>query len=292
MTKDDPWLLDQEEHKNLQNENKGKAGGTFCPKRNTTLDGDCKVCDEVSRLFNTGEKRDKEIAFQKMSKASFYFNIVLSSNINKGMILEMGKKAGNSILDGINQQNWVDIAHPIANKGREMMITKKQGDAGYPAYQPSPNLEKADWSVPEDVLKARPNLDNIIDILKEGSSDIYKISDLKMDETLRFRILPPWENKDGNKRVAAVVWRHYGGVTQDEVDGKVNMDLSLPQTHKSQDTTKSTSSDTAVWDSNDDESKVSKEKCFGMVNCYDSEDEVCMKCSDFKSCGREVMNKS
>ena len=280
----DPWMLDASESKKIQQEVKGVGGGgIFCPKRNLSIKGTCHACNTVAKLFSSGLPEDREVAIEKMAKATFYMNAVIPSiDPNKSIILEMGKKAGNTILEGINLQGWVDIAHPIEGKGRELRALKHKGDMGFNAYTVSPILEKATWSIKEDILKTLPNLDNIIDILKTGSHEIYKISELEMNQSLIFRLCPPWENGAGNKRVMVVAWRHFGGITQEEVDGLIAVDTSkaakatdapaVAQTTLLDPTTPKPAPSTA------------RTECFGMEAVYEVDSHICTACKDFVAC--------
>ncbi len=286
----DVYLLDSAAQKSFQEETKGRGLGVLCPKRNLSINGKCYVCDEVARLFGTGNKVDKDVAFLKMAKANFYMTCVTKDKPNEVFILEMGKKAGNAILDGVTQRSWNDIAHPLANKGREMMISKVKGLAGFAEYQPSPSLEKADWEVPKEALDKRPNLDNIISLLKDKTVPVRRVSDMKEGETITFRILPPWDNGQGNKRFMTVVWRHYGGVTQGEVDGSEPIDVNT--TGKEEKPTQTTSNDPMPWDDQPEENQPKHEKCFGLKQFYEEGDKTCRDCKDFKACAREVLKHS
>jgi hypothetical protein len=300
MAKQDPYMLDTKAQAEIQNETKLASQGVLCPKRNRSINKPCAVCDAVSVLFNTGDKQDKEVAYLKMAKANYYFNVVFPSDPSKIVLLEMGKKAGSIILDGITLQGWVDIAHPKAKLGREMLITKKISDKRN-SYHPAPVLQNADWDVPDEVLQNIPNLDNILEILEAKPDNLYKISQLKVDETLRFRILPPWDNGNGNKRIAAVVWRHWGGVTQEEVDGLVAVNTTMPE---EKDPAEAKKEEKPPWEepseakpepSPEVPKEGSKDKpdvpCLGNANLFDSEDPECKKCWQYKKCGRLVAKK-
>jgi hypothetical protein len=116
----------------------------------------------------------------------------------------------------------LDIAHPKANYGRELKITKSKGDGNYPAYSIDPILEKADWDISDEILNNLPNLDqgNVIDIIMNDTEEILKASSLKTDETLTIRVCPPWKEarERGEKRVLTPLFRHWGGVTKDDIE--------------------------------------------------------------------------
>lgn len=290
----DPYLLDKNEQRKFQEETKGKGSGVLCPKKNLVIAKKCNVCDQVAVLFNSGNKEDREIAFLKMAKPNFYLSVVTKANPDQPFLLELGKKAGNAILDGVYQKNWVDITHPMAGKGREMMISRSKGSMGFNEYNPSPMLDKADWQIPESVINNLPNLEkDIIEILREGKIPVKKISDLTKDETstFTFRICPPWDIQSGNRRFMGVVWRHYGGVTQAEVDGTAKIDLST--TGKVEKEVEGGDELAPPWEKEtaSEPAKVERQKCFGQSAFFDMEDDTCKTCSDFKQCGKAVMKK-
>jgi len=294
MSNVDPYLLDKSAQRNFQEETKGKGAGVLCPKKNVLIGKSCSVCTQVAVLFNSGKKDDKDVAFLKMAKPNFYLGCVTRDKPDSYFILEIGKKAGNAILDGVYQKNWVDISHPIAGKGREMMISRSKGSMGFNEYNPSPVLEKADWSIPESVLNNLPNLEkDIINILAEGKYPVKKISELtKETETFTFRICPPWDIQSGNKRFMSVVWRHYGGVTQNEVDGIDNIDLTTDGK-----ITKSTEDQELVpWENqpatiDDVGSSTQHDKCFGLPQFFEADDPTCRACKDYSPCGKTAMKK-
>jgi hypothetical protein len=275
----DPYLLDKDEAKKMKEEAKVRSVGVFCPKRNKQIGKRCFVCEKLQPLWNFPEKsKEREIAKNKSVKANFYLQVVFPSNPNELVILELGKKAGSDILDGIEDQGWTDIAHPVKGKGREMKITKKKGELDYHTYKVSPILEKADWSIPDSILGNLYNLDNILDLLIDPNTKIFKVTSLKLDESLTFRICPPWNADSGNRRIMTVVWRHWGGITQDEVDGITEVSLDLPEEkeEKKEDTTQH-----LPWKSGVD---INKPRCFGNSDFYEEDSDLCKKCQSFKEC--------
>ena len=102
MPKKDPYLIDPQDYVEYENKKlKNQNLGVFCPKRN--FKEPCKVCDIVQKLFNTGREEDEEIARQKMAKCNFYLNVVFPEDPAKVQLLEIGKKAGSQIIEGIKQ---------------------------------------------------------------------------------------------------------------------------------------------------------------------------------------------
>jgi len=294
MAKQDPYLLDPNEMGKLRKENEGTSLGIICPKRNKSIGGICAVCDKVAYLFGTGDAEDKEIALNKMAKVNFYMNIVFPHNPDKSTVLEVGKKVGNQIIKKIEEGKWLDIAHPKADIGREMEISKSKGDMGYNVYTASPVLEKANWDIPDEVLKSLPNLDEIINLLPtlgEEDGSLFKISSIKLDETLTFRICPPAHG--ARPRIMNAVWRHWGGVTQDEIEGKVEMNLNLPEP-KSDDKEKTDTpapweSDTPAPQETTEPRNVTQPHCFGQEAFFEMDDPECRdKCDFYKSCGRSI----
>ena len=214
-----------------------------------------------------------------MAKCNFYLNVVFPEDPAKVQLLEIGKKAGSQIIEGIKQKGWKDIAHPGANKGRLMQITKSK-DGDYNQYTATPDLEKADWSVPKEAIDARYDLNNVIDVLKSGEVEIFKISSIKQDETLSFRILPPVPSDEGKSYIMAIVWRHWGGVTEDEILGNVDIDLTLPSAKED--------SVESMLDFGTEEVKDKKPDCFGLDSCFEEGHPDCISCSEYKACRREV----
>jgi len=279
MAKKDPYMLDPNQAEEKKESLKSSSGGVFCPKKNEGKP--CAVCEKVSYLFNTGSEKDNEIAKVKMAKCNFYFGYVSGPEDKKAMILEVGKKVGVQILDGINKQGWVDIAHPGAKQGRMMKITKGK-DGKYNSYSASPSLDKADWAVSKEALETLPDLDNIVEILSDPikrKEMVFRISDINTNETFSFRMTPHWNNKA--EIPMKDVWRHWGGVTQDEVDGKVEMNLNVPT--KSSDKEKEDVDKASIETVSDGEDKIPG--CFGAY--FDTDDKECQDCKWFKKCGKE-----
>jgi len=294
----DPYLLNPEDGTEIKSGLKSFSAGELCPVRNKLLieNGRCLVCEGLRPLwqFQKGSQQ-REIAATKSPKLSFFFEIVLPAKPEQQMILETGANAGNEIVDGILKKGWVDIVHPKAGKGRELTLTKSMNQKGYPTYSISPVLEKADWDVPDSVLNNLLNMDKIIEMMKDGTFqegvNYLKASSLKQDDVFKFRLLPAHaEAKLFNKKIGiAWIYRHFGGVTKDEIDGKIKVDLTLPQKAEQKKT-----DDAPPWEQPKASVALSnlpdtKEKCWGMKNLYDESDPQCQKCKDFKGCGREAL---
>ena len=287
--KSDPYMLDPtEDGTKFENQHmKVGSGGVFCPKRN--FKSPCAVCDVVQRLFNSGRESDKDIARQKMAKCNFYLNVVFPSEPDKLHLMEIGKKAGNQILEGISKKGWKDIAHPKAGGGREMQASKSK-DGAYNTYTITPSLEKADWDIPQSVIDSMYDLRNIIDILKAGEAEIFKISSMAMDETINFRICPRMIYDDGAGNVMSVVWRHWGGVTQAEVEGIDEINLDIPDFNGESETTESKES-AMPWKNEDDTGnpvEAKRSECFGDADCFEEGHADCTSCDDYKDCKRTI----
>ena len=299
MANIDPFLLDVEEHSKVKLENKGGGSGVICPKRNASINKPCRVCDTVRKLFNSKMPEKIELSYDKMTKTKNYLVYVTHDNPSEPRILEVGKKAGNDIIDGI-EKGWVDIAHPMAGKGREIQITKKH-DGMHNVYQVSPCLDKADWDVPQEALDAIIDLDDIIEYVKNGDPRIDKVSNLNMNQTLTLRILPPWNRESGNRRIITSVWRHWGGVTEEEVEGIIEMDTSTasdftnpqpsdsmpPFLPDSPDILDTGPVDTQLGSSSAPPSSGYK-PCFGKSDWFSMEDDECKACSSLSECKSEI----
>jgi len=213
-----------------------------------------------------------------MAKANYYFNVVLADNPEVLVLLELGKKAGDSLIFGMEKKGWTDIAHPKANEGRELQITKTK-DGKWFFYSVDPVMQNADYDVPDSVLSNLYNLDNVIDLVNSGTANVMKISDLKEGETLKVRLCPPWDNGNGNRRVASYIYRHWG-VTEDHVNGQVSLDEDF-STERATPKTGHVASTT-----------VEREVCFGSPEIFSEEDEACTKdCKDYAECAVLVETK-
>ena len=301
MTEKDPYLLDSNDAQEIQKDLKVAGTSVFCPRMNKKLLGEhCHAC-EALKPFWAFPKFSKEwnLAASKSAKVGFYLVVAFKSNPEVPIIIEMGKNAGNDILDGINK-GWVDITHPKAGKGREMTITKSVS-GGFNQYKASPSLDKADWDVPEDTLKKAPNLDNIINMIKSGEledgKNYMKVSSMKVGEVMKFRILPSNPETVIFPRKIAIGWvyRHFGGVTQSEVDGEIELDTSLPE-EKGKESPKK---EPAPWEDTPKneipppkKEETAREKCFGVEALFEAEDPQCKNCRDYKACYKVVLNKS
>jgi len=294
MTKKDEYMLDPEEQAQFQNETKGSSSGEVCPKRNPKINGSCAVCEKVSQLwglFNSnGDKKYEKAAKDLGAKCSNFLNVVFPDNPNKLVLMEIGKKAGDQIYNGIRNTGWTDIVHPKKGIGREMRCTKSS-DGGYNVYSMSPELQNADWDVPKEVLDARYNLDNIIEIIEEDKIEVFKISTLKMDESLRFRMLPAWNNDSENRHILAPLWRHWRS-SKAEIVGDVEVNVAGAINDEPA-VTSDNVGDLLPWDENAEKAEEAngKEACFGMDSAYDPDNDECKKCKDFKECTRVVIKK-
>ena len=297
----DPYMIDVKAMNQLKNNMTMASSGLVCPKRNKSISETCKICDYIGSQIYAKQYPDKHPARiwagTKGAKASFFMNVVFPDNQDKSMIFEIGSKAGNQIFDGVNTKDWTDILHPKKGMGREMMITKgKDGD--YPFYTVSPDLKNADWGIKKDVLAGRRNLTNLISMIQNNElSEVnhLKASSMKDGETLRFRILPPWEDDtDANRDFMTVIWRHWG-VTQDQIDGKEginwqDVELKVKEPEK-QSTAQTPQNSTSVPEPEKVEKSANTDepKCFGNASYYDAEDDDCSKdCPHFEACTAKI----
>jgi len=299
----DPYMLDEKEARKQEEETKNAVIGLICPKK---LDkkNKCAVCDYIQSLYDKSpQKGDPVLSWisDKKAKANYFMNVVLPANPDTSLVLEIGSNAGSEITKGIHSKGWVDIAHPHANLGREMLITKSKGDSGYNEYSPSPNLKNADWAIPDSTLKNMINLDTLVDMIKNNelnAENHMRVSSLKMDETLRFRMCPPHADQENQLRPMSIIWRHWG-VSQDQIDGLEAISYK-DQNIDSLDDVDDSGMD-SLWDSKDDREKVETEEtkivpekkvklpsCFGKVKYFDPTDKDCEECDHLKSCEKEV----
>ena len=300
MGKDnDMYMINPDEVKDIKSGLKTNSAGVICPKMNKQIGEPCNVCEALQPLWKYPKNSpERDLASSKKAKVNFYINVVLPEDPSKSYILELGKNAGNEIIDGIEKKGWNDIVHPKAGMGRELTITKGQNSSGYNTYSVSPVLNKAEYDVPDEVLDNLPNLDNMIDMIKNGELDddnLIRVSDIKMGSIFTFRMCP--KSKDAKFfKFIAWVWRHWGNVTYDEVDGNTPVNLSTVETKDNDDINKA--SDTP-WDNDaskqqtDVKEEVKSEPvneqqkhqpCFGKPEFFDASDEDCQECDDFKLC--------
>jgi len=230
----DIYLMDSADLDNFYSENKPKASGEFCPRRDPAHEGRCFVCEYIqSEIYDKKYPDDhpaRKWASDRKAKQNMFFNVVFKNNPSKLIILEIGSKAGNVIWEGARNKGWTDITHPVAGKGREMTISKFKGQGKWADYNAVPEMNKADWDIPSSVLDNLYDLSKISDMIKDGelSDDNHmRISSLKLGETLKFRICPPWNAKE-NKRWIGSTFRHWG-VSRDQIDGKEPIDWKKSQ---------------------------------------------------------------
>ena len=224
MAKKDPYEMDINDLDNFYNENKTKLSGEFCPRRDPAHDGRCFVCEYIQREIYDKKYQDdhpaRKWASEKKAKQNMFFNVVFKANPTKLIILEVGSKVGNIIWEGARNKGWTDITHPLSGKGREMTISKYKGQGKWADYSAVPDMNKANWDIPQEVLDNLYDLSNISNIIKDGllGDDNYmRVSSLKIGETLSFRICPPWNSKE-NKRWIGSTFRHWG-VSVDHING-------------------------------------------------------------------------
>jgi len=287
----DPWMIDPNDGNEVAKGMKAGSFGKLCPKLNKDILGiekPCKVCEAIRPLwgFPKGSK-ERELANDKKAKVNFYFAVCFKDKPDKAYILETGKKVGNNLIDAHKKGKWLDVAHPKKGLGRDLTITKGV-DGGYNTYKLFPELEKAGWDVPEDVLNNLPNLDKLVELVQDGLSNVdnyFNVSRMKVGETITFRLLPSHPDaKVFNKRMA-YLWRHWG-VTDAEINGEVPLDLSFRPEDSGE--TGGVSWSDAVDKAAVDGANDSKEPCFGNPNCFNETDEDCLKCKVFKKCMKVV----
>jgi hypothetical protein len=281
----DPYAIQPDESQKFITKTKGKQKGIICPKRH--YDKPCAVCSVVQDLFSSGEEKDRDLAGKIMSKLNFYMCVVEPSDPAKLQILQLGKIVGNQIVDGTLKLGWTDIANPKSGVGRCIKITKSN-NGSYNTYQASIDPNKAEFDIPADVMENLPDLENIVGVVDSGEYEVYNIASIKVGDTVTFRICPDVKGPERNNRFwVNAIWRHWG-VSQDEIDGKVPVNL-----HKGLDREDAQKSESPPWaESKDKEQPVAQpkhKKCFGEEAYYDPSDSDCTDCEEFKACGRTVL---
>jgi len=306
----DPWMINAEEQKTLKKSLKGSSSGIMCPKRNKSIGEDCKACFYVQTQVYMKNYPDghpaKTWARQHKAKCNMFGNIVFEADPTTPIIFEVGVKIGNTILEGIESKGWNDIAHPLAGKGRNMIISKKkeQGE-DYPQYSISPELTNCDWDIPKKTLDNLHNLDNIIRMIEEDQLDdanYFNIKSLKVGETIKVRFCPSWR-KTGDRWPLYPVWRHWG-FTPGQITGTESIsweeDVKTESTEKnvldtpeSSDLVPESPQEEVQEEAQEGAPKKKKKKvkqpvCFGSDEYYEEADETCTSCDWYTQCGKEV----
>ena len=298
----DEYTISSDEARRKKNEAKPTNRGTPCPKRN--LSGKCHVCLKIDSFGREPKGTPKKEAYLSKKASSSWFMNCLIPSISKDKIwkLEIGSKAGASILDGIQdaEKNWTNLANVKAGKGFTMKIKKMDMDGrnNYDVYKG----DICDWDVSEDVLANLPDLSR--DKLEEGLIDgelfdnnYMHIKSLKMDETLTIRILPHWNPEKRNTAPLEFVWRHWGYVTKEEVDGKVEFNPleGFETDEPAEDLPFGGTMDSGMEKSTTDSGnggegkKIKRPLCFGSIRHFDGDDEDCnTKCDFFTDCKIKV----
>jgi len=310
MTKEnerDPWEINPEEARRYKDSVKAKSVGIPCPRMNPSIKQRCFVCEKLMPLwkFPKGSK-EREVASNKKANLSYFFNAVLPHDPNKALVVEVGKKAGDTIIANMTDGalGWKNVANPLTGKGFFIKISKRS-ESGYNAY-PVNKGDTADFDIPKDMLNNLTNLSNssILKMLADGEfsdSNYMHINSIKMDETLTLRILPAWNWKtDGNRQPISHIYRHWGNVTEAEVTGESQIDLSIDSDETTDDDKpiddifKKSTQDVTV-DKEDIPETVTSEKndeigttrpCFG--KWYEEGEDDCVKCVLAKKCSKSM----
>lgn len=314
-SKKDPFMVEPDEVGEIKKQINTSSSGVLCPKRNASINERCHVCEYIqtkvyAKNYEKGHEARKWAA-DKKAKLAWFLNVVLPENPDKSVILEVGKEAGNQIINGVEKLGWRDIAHPHKGQGRELKCSKNQEQGkDWPIYSVTPSLEKADWDIPDEVWKNVPDLKNIVDMVKNGElneDNHMRISSIKMGETLTFRVCPPKSADNGSKWIIAPVLRHWG-VTVGQIEGtdpiswKETMedeDLEIPSntedgkldlSFKKDENEEKTKKN--VEEQPNKENSKTRESCFGQEKFFDPKDkDLCVPCPDFKDCRKEVMGR-
>jgi len=295
MAKVDPWDIDPKETEKKRKEYTGGSKGIPCPKRNLIGDKTCKVCDQMKLWWDKPAGSPERETYQKKKVSfSFFMNVVFEHDKTKSVILEVGKNAGDVIISSIQDsvKNWRAIAHPKAGKGLITCIKKfkKDGNNSYDVYV---KTDRPDWDVPDDVIANLPSLERediirMIDNDELTDSNYMKISSLKMDETLPFRICPHWDEERRSTPPLEFLARHWW-TTEDEITGKAAItaisDSIEPES-------KSAFNEKSEAPSGNKESNKKLEpqqmKCFGDKTFFSVDDDDCKECVNFDPCKTEI----
>jgi ribosomal protein S27AE len=309
--KEDVFFITDEEIADTKKEVASVSSGIICPKRNKSIGGTCKVCDYIqTQIYSKKyDKKHKAMVWarEKKAKLAWFANVVFPENPDKSILFELGDKAGNQIVSGVEKLGWRDIVHPHKGVGRELICLKdkKQGD-DWPTYTVNCVQDKADWEIPEKVWKNVPDLNNIIEILQteEQAEENYKhIRSIKMGETITFRLCPPRTDvAEGDKRrFIAPVFRHWG-VSEGQITGDDPLNWtetmededkpSVPEVDEKLDLSFTKTSTDSVKDQvKEAPEKIEKKKpnCYGDGRFFEEDDkETCGKCGYFKPCLKTV----
>lgn len=281
MTKD-PYQLNPDAVNELYEKTQGKMRGIPCPKKHENAY--CGACEHVQALFASGDEDDKERAYEIMHKTKFYVCAVKPSEPDNLLLVELGKKVGNQIIEKVRIKDprlgWHDICNPKSGLGRCITITKGK-DGKYNTYSASIMPDKADFDIPEAVLARLPDLADIIDILDTESDDweFFDIADMKDNDILELRLCPDKVGAERNhKFFINAVWRHWG-VSEDDVRNGMTepVEKDTPEPTVQTPVAESTSTDL--------------KNCFGQSLMFDASDAECRSCAQIKACQRKIINE-
>ena len=291
----DPWDIDPKESAKKKREYSGGSKGIPCPKRNLTGDKVCKVCDKMKSFWNKPEgSPERETYKAKKATFAFFLNVVFENDKTKPIILEIGKNAGDAIINGIGDEvkNWKSIAHPKANRGLITCIKKfkKDNQNSYDVYV---KTDKPDWDIPDSVIENLTNLDreNIVKLLENDElteENYMKLSDIKMGETLTFRICPHWDTEKRSLPPLEFLARHWH-TTEDEITGKAEVTLVDDSYEDGKPAPKQENFNSPKPEkSADKKPEPARMKCFGDSAYFDPDDDDCTNCKFFKECRSEI----
>lgn len=302
-----PWDIDDSILDEINKENKAPSMGVVCLKRNASIGHPCKGCEYIQTQIyakNYPEKHPaRNWASEKKAKASVYFNVVDPSVPTVPILLRVGSDVGSTIMQGL-KEDWKPCLDPRAGSGREIKFRKFKGEGGFNKYSAMPMFEETTYEIPKNTYENLHNLDqdSLIKMLQTGAwpESFFDISSLKMDETKRFRLCPPWTTgnlgKD-NRRPLSYVWRHWG-LTESQVKGDEPINWRDSVADKKEEI-----KETLPWadEPRPDVSmkNILEEKsagdptdrqCYGRAEFFDIDDLTCMKCDYFKPCGKKAVS--
>jgi len=300
-TANDPWEITSKDAEEMKRLAKGSGGGgIFCPKRNTSINGVCHVCNTIQPFWPLPDSSpERKIALDKGPKVAYFMNAILDSDRTKAFVMEVGKKVGDYIIDSCHdaEAGWGNVVNPRAGIGFLVRIKKIKGDMGFNSYSVY-KMNTCDWDIDKEILNNLTDISqsNIIRMLSEGeleeNNNFFRIPSLKMDESVLIRICPAFDHMDGGKTILYPVYRHWGGVTQEEVDGVVALNMNLSVRADEEAKTANPTQDLPFMTDDQPQTKtVSNPACWGRIEpvvFYNDEDDDCKACPAFTTCLPEV----
>lgn len=168
-----------------------ESGPIVCEKR-MGRGKDCKYCKQVAELYNSEDKKDKDLASKVRARSTFYMNIVDLSD----------KKAGVQVY-GCGVENWRDLLDRLPDpddeddegidyinpKSARAVIIKRKGMGLQTKYTISTGNKKLE--IKKKWLKSMQPLDKVVEMIENDEIELWKPKKGKN----KIYILPPWSKK-------------------------------------------------------------------------------------------------